>query len=132
MTQEEIKMIHESIAVDENLEPMQRVFLCAFFELGYVIGRITKTCAMTGVAYNEYYRWKKNEHFNKWINTVDDLVIQDAEQALFHLSMREGGNLEAIKLILTKLSPKWKDKVDITTGGDRISSIKIGLLDDKS
>lgn len=129
MSEPEIKQVYASIEAEEKLSFKQKEWLKAFFSLGFVVGRQTKTCAMVDVHYSTFRGWKRiNSTFQEWLEIIDELIIADAEQKLYQIAM-ERDDLDAIKLILTRLSNKWKDRVDITSGGEKITAIQIGLIE---
>lgn len=126
---EDYKPIFDAINEDENLMIQQKVWLKSYFALGPVAGRQRKVAAETGIAYSTASRWVlQNEHFQKWMKELDNWLVEDAEAKLTEI-IRDERDLDAIKFVLTRLSPKYRDKIDVTSGGEKITAIQIGLIE---
>ena len=123
---EEYESLIEKISDDKNLTIKQKAWLCAFFGDGDTKFKVRESCEAARCHYMSCYYWRNEPRydiFQDYFNLFQDMIVAEAEQGLYN--QVRSGYWPAQQFALTKLSKKYGDKIDITSGGQPITSITI-------
>lgn len=84
----------------------------AFLEVfAQTMGIITATCQKTGINRSTYYDWLHNDpEFKAAVDLVNDRLIDYSEDKLKQKIV--GGNLKAVLFHLSRISPKYRQKIE--------------------
>ena len=105
--------------INADLTPEQLHFIECFIPLRF---NITNICAEVGISRTTYYDWLKDfPAFAKSMEALEMYLIDKSEEVL--LQALDNGDAKTAQFILKALSPKYKDKVDITSNGQSLGTI---------
>jgi len=108
---------------NKTTEKRKKAFLVAF-EKNY--GIITKTCKEVGITRDTFYHWKKEDpDFAKAIEEQDDKTGDFVESELYK-KIQEGSERSILFYLKYKGRKRgYTDSLDITSGGDKITEIRL-------
>lgn len=117
----------QEIAEDPDLTTKQRAWLIAFFNPSPTTKyRIKESCEAANCSYISCWNWRTKPAyaaFQKYYAMFTDIIVSTAEHGLY--SQVEAGFWPATQFALTKLSKTYRENIDITSGGQPITSITI-------
>lgn len=96
------------------------------------LGVVTTACKKVGIGRTTYYDWYNND--KEFKNQVDELqnVALDFAESKLHNQIEKNNTAATIFFLKTKGKGRGyteKSEVDITSGGQSISEIKIEVID---
>ena len=96
------------------------------------LGIVTNALKIAEVGRTMYYEWLKiDEEFAKKVKEMDNLALDFAESSLYK-QVKEGNPSSTQFLLKNKGRERgYGDKLDITTGGDKINKIEIEIVKPK-
>lgn len=117
------QVIHDKapmpLSISGTLSFDQQRFLELFIPLRF---NITNICAEVGISRSCYYVWlKENNEFAEAVKNLQEYLIDRSEEVL--LNALDANDSRTAQFILSKLSDKFKDKIDITSNGNTLGTI---------
>ena len=90
---------------------------------------ITAACEASGVSRARYYEWMKiDPDFKAKVEEVNDIQFDFVETQLLK-KIKDGSETSIIFFLKTKGRRRgYGDNLDITTGGDKLTDIKINII----
>jgi len=118
----------EEIADDQELTTKQKAWLLHYFSLDPTTKyKIRESCEAAQCSYISCFYWRtvpnKYLPFKKYYNLFTDMLVASAESGLSR--QLDNDYWPAQQFALSKLSKKYADRVDITSGDQPITSISI-------
>ena len=96
------------------------------------LGIVTNALKISGTAKTTFYEWMKHdEDFAKDVNDVGNTALDFAESQLFKQIKNENHSSTQFYLKNKGRDRGYGDKLDITTGGDKINKIEIEIVKSK-
>ena len=96
------------------------------------LGIVTNALKISGTAKTTFYEWMKNdEAFAKEVNDVGNTALDFAESKLFNQIKDNNHSSTQFYLKNKGRDRGYGDKLDITTGGDKINKIEIEIVKSK-
>ena len=96
------------------------------------LGIVTNALKIAEVGRTMYYEWlKTDEEFAKKVKEMDNLALDFAESSLY--KQVKDGNPSSTQFLLKNKGRErgYGDKLDITTGGEKINKIEIEIVKPK-
>lgn len=119
--------LYDQVVADERLTPKQKAWLIAFFGEGPTQWNVTASCRAANCSQMSCWNWRNREGqypvFKEYYELFYDTIASSAELGMIH--QIEAGNWSAIQFALSKLNKRYRDKIDITSGEQPISSITV-------
>lgn len=96
------------------------------------LGIVTNALKIAEVSRSTFYRWmREDDDFNKKVQDMDNLALDFAESSLYK-QVKDGNPSSTQFLLKNKGRGRgYGDKLDITTGGDKINKIEIEIVKSK-
>jgi len=96
------------------------------------LGIVTNALKIAEVSRSTFYRWmREDDDFNKKVQDMDNLALDFAESSLYK-QVKDGNPSSTQFLLKNKGRGRgYGDKLDITTGGDKINKIEIEIVKPK-
>jgi hypothetical protein len=99
------------------------------------LGIVTPACKEVGISRNTFYEYYKNDpEFKKAVDDINEVTLDFAENQLLK-KIKEGSERSILFYMKYKARKRgYTDSLDITTGGDKLTEIKINIVrpdDDK-
>ncbi|MDG1858313.1 MAG: hypothetical protein P8I94_04375 [Emcibacteraceae bacterium] len=96
------------------------------------LGIVTNALKIAEVSRSQFYFWvREDEDFAKKVKEMDNLALDFAESSLYK-QVKDGNPSSTQFLLKNKGRDRgYGDKLDITTGGDKINKIEIEIVKPK-
>lgn len=93
------------------------------------LGIVTPACKEVGISRNQFYNWCKNDpDFKRRVDELDDVTLDFVETKLLE-KIKAGDNKSIMFYMKYKARKRgYTDSIDVTTGGDKITDIKINIV----
>jgi hypothetical protein len=96
------------------------------------LGIVTNALKIAEVSRSTFYRWvREDEDFAKKVKDVDNIALDFAESNLYKQIKENNHSSTQFYLKHKGKSRGYGDKLDITTGGDKINKIEIEFVSTK-
>jgi len=114
---------------NKTTDKKKKAFLAAF-EKNY--GIITRTCKEVGITRETFYKWKKEDPvFSQAVEEQDEKTIDFVESELYK-KIQEGSERSILFFMKYKGRKRgYTDSLDITSGGEKITEIRLIKVDRK-
>lgn len=127
----DLNFIIDEVIQDCELTPDQQKFLTSFFEDTTQQFTFSYACRTNNIPYRVYKGWLNGAHFKTYIDIGLEIAIERAELGITRRAFHEqadAGSFEAQKLILDRLSKKFRPKQELHASDELITKITIETI----